>query len=255
MKQFGLVGYPLSHSYSKDLFTKKFNDLGLTDYSYNLFPLMSINRVVPLIEQNPDLKGFNVTTPHKQTIIPFLNEVAPVAKKIFAVNTVNITSKNGTIWLVGHNTDFLGFKESIKPLLKEGHKRAIILGTGGSSKAVAYAFEEMGIEYLFVSRSTNIAKTINYSEINKSLLSMFNIIVNTTPVGMEPKVNEKPEIPYELLGPEHLVYDLIYNPEESEFLKTAKLQGCQIKNGLEMLEKQAEEAWKIWQNTNELDEN
>ena len=255
MKQFGLVGYPLSHSYSRDIFTKKFSELNLQDYSYNLFPLMSINRVVPLIEQNPDLKGFNVTIPHKQTFIPFLNEISPVAKAIFAVNTVNVTLKNGHIWLVGHNTDYVGFRESIKPLLKNNHKRALILGTGGSSKAIAYALNELGIEYLFVSRSTNLAQSIPYKEINQSVLSLFNIIVNTTPVGMEPNLNEKPDIPYNFLGSEHLIYDLIYNPEETEFLKTAKSQGCQIKNGLEMLERQAEEAWKIWQNTDEFDEN
>ncbi|MBT8196452.1 MAG: shikimate dehydrogenase, partial [Bacteroidia bacterium] len=155
MKQFGLIGYPLGHSYSKDFFTKKFNELELTDHSYDLFPVMSINRVVPLLQQNPDLQGFNVTIPHKQTIIPFLNEVTPVAKKIFAVNTVNITVKKGSLWLTGYNTDYIGFRDSIKPVLKEHHTRALILGTGGSSKAVAYAFEELGIEYLFVSRSSN----------------------------------------------------------------------------------------------------
>lgn len=255
MKQFGLIGYPLGHSYSKDLFTKKFNELNLTDYSYDLFPVMSINRVVPILEQNPDLKGFNVTIPHKQTIIPFLNEVTPVAKKIFAVNTVNITIKNGSLWLTGYNTDYIGFKESIKPMLQEHHKRALILGTGGSSKAVAFALDEMGIEYLFVSRSSNMAQTIQYSEINESVLSMFSIIVNTTPVGMEPNIDEKPDIPYELLSKNHIVYDLIYNPEETEFLKHAKMAGSQTKNGVEMLELQAEEAWKIWQNNGDFDEN
>jgi len=255
MKQFGLIGYPLEHSYSKDLFTKKFNELDLTDYSYDLFPVMSINRIVPLLQQNPDLKGFNVTIPHKQTIIPFLNEVTPVAKKIFAVNTVNITVKNGSLWLTGYNTDYIGFRESLKPLLKKHHTRALVLGTGGSSKAIAFALDELGIEYLFVSRSSNMAQTIQYSEINESVLGMFSIIVNTTPVGMEPNITEKPDIPFELLSSNHLVFDLIYNPEETELLKNAKLAGCKTKNGLEMLELQAEEAWKIWQNTGDFDEN
>lgn len=242
--QFGLIGKSLKHSFSKNYFEEKFQTLGLKNYSYQYFELETIDSIKQLSAEHPELKGFNVTIPYKETIIPFLDELSDEAKKIGAVNCVSISNKK----LIGHNTDVYGFSQSIKPFLDVNHQRALILGTGGASKAVAYALQKTGVEIYFVT-SSSVKKTNNtffYSEINEVVMNAFKLIVNTTPVGMFPKIDEAPELPYHLLTPQHLAYDLIYNPEQTLFLQKAQAQGAITVNGLSMLQLQAEKSWEIW---------
>ncbi|MFT6814640.1 MAG: shikimate dehydrogenase [Sphingobacteriales bacterium] len=236
----GLIGYPLSHSFSKSFFESKFQKEGLKKMSYENYPLDKIEKVKELLD-NPEILGFNVTIPHKQTIIPFLNELEGAAKKIKAVNTVVKTAKG----IIGYNTDVIGFKNSILPLLKKEHTNAFIFGTGGSAKAVAYVLDELGILYTNVSSSGR--SIISYKEISKELIKEHKLLINCTPLGMGKLISEYPKIPYQAIGENHLCYDLIYNPEETVFLKKAKMQGAAIKNGKEMLELQALASWEIWQ--------
>lgn len=239
---YGLLGKTLSHSFSKDYFTKKFESLQLKDHSYLNFELAEIEEFSDLIKNNPRLKGLNVTIPYKEQIIPFLNELTPEAKEIGAVNCIEF--KDGK--LIGHNTDHYGFKQSIKPFLEPQHERALILGTGGSSKAVAFALRSIGVEVYFVTSSQK--KNNNYflySELNEIIFSSFKLIVNTTPLGMAGN-NEAPSIPYQFLSNQHFCYDLIYNPAETSFLKYAKDKGALTMNGLSMLKQQAEKSWEIW---------
>jgi|APLak6261662433_1056034.scaffolds.fasta_scaffold00087_19 shikimate dehydrogenase len=245
MKQFGLIGYPLSHSFSKKYFSEKFEKENIENCAYELFPIERIESITDLIKQHPDLAGLNVTIPYKESVIPFLHELDATAKAIGAVNCIKI--ENGK--LIGYNTDAFGFKQSIKPFLETHHERALILGTGGASKAVFYVLNEIGIDCFFVSRDKSTLKTtkaFNYNELNEHVLNAFKLIVNTSPVGTYPNVSEAPEIPYELLTSNHLLYDLVYNPTETEFLKRGKQQGATAINGLSMLHQQAEEAWRIW---------
>lgn len=220
MKQFGLIGYPLSHSFSKKYFSDKFEKEKIENCAYELYPIENIELITGLIKQHPNLSGLNVTIPYKESIIPFLNEVDATAKEIGAVNCIKI--ENGK--LIGYNTDAFGFKQSIKPFLETHHERALILGTGGASKAVFHVLNEIGIDCFFVSRDKSTLKTtkaFNYIELNEHVLNAFKLIINTSPVGTYPNVSEAPEIPYELLSPNHLLYDLVYNPIETEFLKEA----------------------------------
>lgn len=241
-KTFGLVGKTLSHSFSKAYFTEKFNQLELKD-SYQNFELSSIEEFPALIKNN-SINGLNITIPYKESVIPFLTELTPEAKEINAVNCIQFKDSK----LIGHNTDFYGFKQSIKPFLEPQHQRAIILGTGGSSKAVAYALKSVGVEVYFVTSSSE-KKASNYffySELNEIIFNAFKLIVNTTPLGMFPKTNESPALPYNFLSKEHLCYDLIYNPEETTFIKNSKEYGAVTMNGLSMLKLQAEKSWEIW---------
>ena len=245
MKQFGLIGYPLSHSFSKKYFSEKFEKENIENCAYELFPIERIESITDLIKQHPDLAGLNVTIPYKESVIPFLDERDATAKAIGAVNCIKIESGK----LIGYNTDAFGFKQSIKPFLETHHERALILGTGGASKAVFHVLNEIGIDCFFVSRDKSTLKTtkaFNYNELNEHVLNAFKLIVNTSPVGTYPNVSEAPEIPYELLTSNHLLYDLVYNPTETEFLKRGKQQGATAINGLSMLHQQAEEAWRIW---------
>jgi shikimate dehydrogenase len=245
MKQFGLIGYPLTHSFSKKYFTEKFEKLGLTNYSYELFPLESIEDLLKLIADNPDLVGLNVTIPHKESVIPFLSELDETAKVVGAVNTIAIADGK----LTGYNTDVVGFSQSLKPLLHPHHERALILGTGGAAKAVAHILKGLGIQYYFVSREKkNLPNCLTYSELNEGVFNACKLIVNTTPVGMYPNVEEAPALPYQFFTPQHLAYDLIYNPTDTKFMQQAALQGAHTVNGLNMLYSQAEAAWKIWNN-------
>lgn len=241
---FGLIGKKLSHSFSADFFNKKFQKEGI-DEEYRLFPIPDIDDFPLLLALNPDLKGLNVTIPYKQQVIPFLSEISEEAKKIGAVNVIKIISENENITLKGYNTDVIGFRDSLIPLLHENVKEALILGTGGASKAVAYVLDSLGIKYTFVSRNPK-AGQIAYSSITPEIISKNLLIVNTTPLGMFPNIEEYPEIPYQYLTPEHICYDLIYNPAETQFMKNSALNGAQVKNGLEMLELQALAAWDIW---------
>jgi shikimate dehydrogenase len=241
-KKFGLVGKDISYSFSKKYFTEKFSADLFDDFTYENFEIPTIEEFPKIVEQNPDLKGLNVTIPYKEAIIPFLDTLSDKAFKIGAVNVIRFTKKGN---LKGYNSDWYGFKKSLEPLLQPHHKKALILGTGGAAKAVAFALEEMGIFYTFVSREAT-EKTIGYDRLNATTFDNYQIVINCTPLGTHPNVKEFPPIPYEFFTEKHIVYDLIYNPEVTQFLKKASKKGAVIKNGYEMLVLQAEKAWKIW---------
>lgn len=245
MRKFGIIGYPLGHSFSPGYFNEKFENEGI-DAHYDKYELPVITDLQAVIDYTPDLCGFNVTIPYKEKVMSYLDSVSPEARAIGAVNVVKISRKDGNKpYLEGYNSDVIGFMRSIQPLLDKHHKKALILGTGGASKAVNYGLHQFGIETVLVSRSQK-DKTIQYQQITEELLKEFTVIVNCTPCGMAPHFNECPDIPYEALTPQHLLYDLVYNPDETLFLKKGKAQGTLTKNGLEMLLLQAEAGWEIW---------
>lgn len=247
MKKFGLIGYPLGHSFSEKYFTEKFKNLGLTDHSYKLFPIEVMASGFPkLLEENPLLCGINVTIPHKIEVMGFLDEIDEAAKAIGAVNCIKITkSLDGKPFLKGYNTDAYGFESSLKPFLKPHHQKALILGNGGAAKAIKYVLEQLGIAYKFVSRNPK-ADMLSYQDLTQEIIESHHIIINCSPVGTYPNVTEKPDIPYEFISDKHLFYDLIYNPSETVFLAKGREKGAQTKNGYEMLELQAEKSWEIW---------
>lgn len=245
MKTYGLIGYPLSHSFSKKYFTEKFHNEGITDHQYELFPIADIKSLPDLLSENPSLFGLNVTIPHKVNVLCYLNEVDEAAEKIGAVNCISIRSFEGESYLKGYNTDAYGFEESLKPLLGPQHNKALVFGDGGAAKAVKYVLEKLNIEYQVVVRKAT-AGTILYSEITPEILAAHKLLINTTPLGMSPNVDTFPDIDYSLIGPGHLAYDLVYNPLETAFLVKAAAGGARTKNGLEMLHQQAEKAWAIW---------
>ena len=236
MRTFGLIGKSLSHSFSESYFTNKFQKEGITNAEYKKFELSNISELPDLIKNN-QLSGINVTIPYKESIIPFLDELTPQAKTIGAVNTIQFKGDK----LIGHNTDTIGFLQSISPILK-GRNKALILGNGGAAKAVENALKSLNIERKTVSRNS----LFNYLDINSKIIGYYDIIINTTPLGTYPKTTEFPQIPYNYLNKKHLLFDLIYNPKETEFLRFGKAKNCSIKNGLEMLEIQAESSWNIW---------
>lgn len=241
--KFGLIGKNISYSFSRKYFTEKFKKLGLKTYSYRNYDLPEIEEfpfILYHIEE--DFQGFSVTIPYKQSIIKYLDDIEGDARSIGAVNTIKVTNNNE---LIGYNTDVYGFQKSIKPLLKTHHKKALILGTGGASKAVAFAFEKLGIAYKFVSRNDN-KDYLSYAELSEKIIKEYTIIVNCTPLGTHPTIENSPNIPYQFLSSKHLLFDLIYNPSETKFLREGRNQGAIIKNGLEMLELQAEKSWEIW---------
>ena len=241
-KRFGLLGRNINYSFSKGYFTEKFNNENFAGCTYENFDIQEISSFPEVIKNNPDLKGLNVTIPYKESVIPFLDKLSKKATLIGAVNTIKISEKGK---LKGYNTDYYGFKKSLKPLLQSHHKKALILGTGGASKGVAFALEELDIPYTFVSREAK-ENAISYDRINSTTFDNYQIIINSTPVGTSPNVDAFPLIPYEYFTEQHIAYDLIYNPAETQFLKKAAAQGAQIKNGLDMLIFQAEKAWKVW---------
>jgi len=242
IKRFGLLGRNISYSFSKKYFTDKFNNENFVGCTYENFDIPEITAFPEVIKNISDLKGLNVTIPYKETVIPFLDKLSKKAELIGAVNTIKITKKGK--WK-GYNTDYYGFKKSLEPLLQPHHKKALILGTGGASKGVAFALDELDITYTFVSREAK-ENGIDYDRINATTFDNYQIIINATPVGTSPNVDAFPLLPYEFFTEKHIAYDLIYNPAETQFLKKAKHQGAQIKNGLDMLIFQAEKAWKIW---------
>lgn len=239
---FGLIGKNIEYSFSKKYFTEKFELGQLSDYQYVNFDIENIEDFPKIINENPDLKGLNVTIPYKESVIQYLNKLSKTAFDIGAVNTIRFTKKGK---LKGYNTDWYGFKKSIEPLLESHHKKALILGTGGAAKAVAYGLGKLGILYTFVSREEKEGM-IDYHRINATTFDNYHIIINCTPLGTSPNTKEFPPIPYEYFTPKHIAFDLIYNPEETQFLKKAKKKGAITKNGYEMLVFQAEKAWKIW---------
>ena len=249
---YGLIGHPLTHSFSYKFFNDKFKNEQI-NAEYRNFDIDSIIKLTGILNENVLIQGLNVTIPYKQQIIPYLTEIAPSARDIGAVNVIKIKRLHDKIITKGYNSDVIGFANSLMPMLKSHHSRALILGTGGASKAVAYVFERLGIQYKFVSRTTKSAdNTITYSELNESVISTHTIIVNATPLGMFPHINECPDIPYEFITDKHICFDLIYNPGKTEFLKYSEKQGAEIKNGMEMLKLQALESWRIWNGNNEF---
>jgi shikimate dehydrogenase len=240
-KQFGLVGKNIDYSFSKKYFTEKFEKENLINHSYQNFDIQSVFEITQIVK-NTNLCGLNVTIPYKEEIIPFLDKISKKAKKIGAVNTIKITKKGK---LKGYNTDFFGFQKSLGSLLNEHHKKALILGTGGSSKAIAFAFKKLGIQYSFVSQKLR-RDYLPYEKLNEAIFQEYQIIINCTPLGTFPDINSCPNIPYNLLNANHIVFDLVYNPEETTFLQKAKQNGATTKNGMEMLVFQAEKAWEIW---------
>ncbi|MCC6369980.1 MAG: shikimate dehydrogenase [Bacteroidia bacterium] len=243
MKHYGLIGKTLSHSFSKSYFENKFRLLEIKYALYSNYELQNIDNVRSLSTEDSELCGLNVTIPYKETVLPFLDELSEDAKLIGAVNCIKI--KDGK-W-IGYNADVYGFSQSIKPFLDNNHQKALILGTGGASKAVAYALKKLGVEIYFVTSGPK--KTENsflYSEINGYVMQAFKLIVNTTPLGTFPNVDQCPPLPYEHIGEQHLAFDLVYNPEKTLFLKNAETQGAIVVNGLSMLQLQAEKSWEIW---------
>jgi shikimate dehydrogenase len=241
MKWYGLLGKTLKHSFSKAYFTDKFNALGITDCKYENFELASIDELPELLRDNPSIKGLNVTIPYKEEVLPFLDEKNDIVKEVNACNCIKISDGK----LSGYNTDVTGFQQSLEQVLEPQHTHALILGTGGSSKAVRYALKVLGIRYQNVSR-TKSTTSITYDELNEEILNSHQLIINTSPIGMFPNVEETPSIPFELITPKHLLFDLIYNPAKTLFLKKGEERGAKISNGAEMLILQAEESWKIW---------
>ncbi|WP_159951270.1 shikimate dehydrogenase family protein [Polaribacter septentrionalilitoris] len=243
-KLFGLLGKNISYSFSKGYFKEKFEKLGLKKHKYVNFDLQSIDDFPKVIEKNEDyLKGINVTIPYKEEVMQHLNKLDKTAEQIGAVNTIKFTKRGD---LKGYNTDVVGFENSISPLLKKHHKRALILGTGGASKAVAYALKKNDIKVKFVSRNPTTKEMISYNDITEEVMDKYKVIVNCTPLGTSPDVDKCPDIPYQFLTDKHLLFDLIYNPEVTTFLKKGIEKGAIIKNGYEMLQLQAEESWRIW---------
>jgi len=243
-KLFGLLGKNISYSFSREYFTNKFKDLGYIDHQYVNFDLQEIGDLKEVLTKNKTmLGGINITIPYKQEVMSFLDSIDEDAAKIGAVNTMKFL-KDGTI--KGFNTDFYGFKNSIQPLLKQHHKKALVLGAGGASKAIAYAFEKMNIEYKFVSRKKRNKDVFTYEEITSKVISEYTVIINCTPLGTYPNIETRPEIPYDYITENHLLYDLTYNPKVTTFLRLGKEKGATIKNGLQMLELQAEKSWEIW---------
>ncbi len=246
MKTYGLIGYPLSQSFSQKYFSNMFAEHAI-EARYLNFPIASIDELLQLIAHHPYIGGLNVTIPYKEKIIAYLDEMDPMAEEAGAVNVVKFDWSNPTKpKLIGFNTDIIGFTNSIKPLLKNHHKSALILGTGGAAKAVGFALKKMGITYQFVSRNPQGKNQISYDMLDAASIKLNTIIINTTPLGMYGDMEAKPYIPYQYCSKEHLFFDLIYNPEVTAFLKAGQLQGATIKNGLEMLHLQAEAAWDIW---------
>ena len=243
MRRFGLIGKNISYSFSESYFNSKFKNEGIEDATYQNFDIQTISELTTILSKTDNLKGLNVTIPYKEEVIPFLDKLNKKAKKIGAVNTIKI-NENGK--LIGYNTDCYGFKKSLKPLLKSNHRKAIILGTGGASKAVAFTLKELGIEYIYVSRKPSELTKITYNNLTQDLIKTHHIIINCSPVGTFPNIEQYPKIPYDAITNHHILYDLIYNPEETKFLKLGKENSATTINGLKMLKLQAEKAWRIW---------
>jgi shikimate dehydrogenase len=246
MRGFGLIGFPLSHSFSGAYFARKFEREGIGDCSYDIYPLEHIDLLPDLIRSKEYLQGLNVTIPYKEQVIPYLDSVDKDISDIGAVNTIKIFRRGDRLHLKGYNTDVFGFYMSLKPLMKENFSRALILGTGGASKAAAHVLKRMGLAVTYVSRVPKKAGHLSYDQVTPQFISTVQVIVNTSPSGMYPNIDAYPDIPYERLTPEHVLFDLIYNPTETKFLALGRSKGATIKNGLQMLHLQADRSWEIW---------
>ena len=244
---FGLIGKSISHSFSKSYFETKFTTDNTTIIdTYTNFDLDNLDSLLSIITEK-NINGLNVTKPYKELVIPYLNEIDPIAKEIGAINCIKISFKNNVPYLIGYNTDYYGFAQSIKPFMEPIHQKALVLGTGGASKAVYYALKNVGVDVYFVTTGTKKSNNyFLYEELNEYVLAAFKLIVNCTPLGLYPAIEKCPEIPYQFITSEHLMYDLIYNPEETLFLKKGKARGAVTINGLNMLKLQADKALDIW---------
>lgn len=245
MKKYGILGYPLAHSFSKRFFTEKF-DREKVDATYENFEIDNIEKFREITEKNWNLIGLNVTIPYKEQVIPYLNELDEAAQEIGAVNTIRITRAEDTLYLKGFNTDVHGFENSLKPLLKPHHKKALILGTGGASKAVKYVLSKLGIDFISASIEELKENEIRYEDIDAQIMAERLLIINATPLGTFPDVETAPKIPYELLTENHLLFDLVYNPETTKFMKMGAEKDATVKNGYEMLQLQALKSYEIW---------
>lgn len=243
-KVYGLIGFPLSHSFSEQYFTEKFRALDLKDYCYRTFPLPDLSALPTLIAQE-NLQGFNVTIPYKTAVLPYLSKLTNEAAAIGAVNTVSISVINGKQELIGHNTDAGAFEQCLQKLTLQANTKALVLGSGGASRAVVYVLKKMMIAHVLVGRVAD-AEKISYDQLTPQLIEQHHLIINTTPLGMFPNISDSPAIPYAAIGRNHIAYDLIYNPEQTLFLQKAKAQGALTLNGLEMLHRQADLAWRVW---------
>lgn len=244
MDTYGLIGYPLGHSFSISYFNQKFADEGI-DAKYENFEIRSIDSLLEVVETTPNLRGLNVTIPYKQKVIPYLDTLSPEAMAIGAVNVIRVVHEGNKTTLKGYNSDVIGFTQSIEPMLEKVHQKALILGTGGASKAVDYGLKALGLETVFVSRYQRPG-TIQYCDITPDVIKEYNVIVNCTPCGMYPHVDECPVLPYEAMDSHTILYDLIYNPDETLFMKKGAARGASTKNGLEMLLLQAFASWEFW---------
>ena len=243
MKLLGLIGYPLIQSFSPSYFKLKFETEKISNYEYQLFEIENIQQLPTLLQTNKNLIGFNVTIPYKQAVLQYVHTQHPVVQQCGATNCITI--HNGV--LTAYNTDVVGFQLSLQPLLQEQHSKALVLGTGGAAKAVAYVLEQLHIPYMYVSRYKQQPNTITYNEVTAAVIQQYHLIINASPSGMVPNTTTFPPLPYEALTTQHLLYDLVYKPNETIFLQKGKQQGAVVKNGLEMLHLQADEAWRIWQ--------
>lgn len=245
MDKYGLIGYPLGHSFSISYFNQKFADEGI-NAKYENFEIMSIDQLQEILDMNTTLRGLNVTIPYKEKVIEFLDSITPEAQAIGAVNVIRVIHEGKNIKLKGYNSDVIGFTQSIEPMLdKKWHKKALILGTGGASKAINYGLKSLGLETVFVSRYQRPG-TIQYETITPEVVKEYNVIINCTPVGMYPHSEECPPLPYEAMDYHTILYDLIYNPDETLFMRKGREQGAEVKNGLEMLLLQAFASWEFW---------
>ena len=244
MDKYGLIGYPLGHSFSRDFFNEKFRNEGI-DAEYVNFEIPDISRFPEILTENPDLRGLNVTIPYKEKIISYMDTLSEEARQIGAVNVIRVSERKGQTYLKGFNSDVIGFTRSIEPLLEPKHKKALILGTGGASKAIRYGLEQLGLEYRLVSRTPREG-VWSYNQLTPETMQEYTVIVNCTPVGMYPHPDACPPLPYEAIGHDHLLYDLVYNPEETLFLRKGRGQGAITENGLEMLLLQAYAGWEFW---------
>ena len=245
MDKYGLIGYPLGHSFSISYFNQKFQDENI-DAVYENYEIPSIDELPEVLSSNPELKGINVTIPYKEKVLPFLDSISPEARAIGAVNVIRVSHKGNKTLLKGYNSDVIGFTKSIEPMLdKKWHQKALILGTGGASKAIDYGLRNLGLETVFVSRYERPG-TIQYKNITPEVVKEYNVIINCTPIGMYPKTEVCPELPYEAMDSHTILYDLIYNPDETLFMKRGAEYGANVKNGLEMLLLQAFSSWEFW---------
>ena len=248
MDKYGLIGYPLGHSFSVNYFNQKFADEGI-NAKYINFEITDVDQIIEVVSANPELKGLNVTIPYKERVIEFLDQLSPEARAIGAVNVIRVTHDGGKIHMKGFNSDVIGFTQSIEPMLESYHKKALVLGTGGASKAICYGLKSLGVEPVCVSRYER-PETICYKDITADVVKEYNVIVNCTPVGMFPRSNDCPQLPYDALDDKNILYDLVYNPDTTLFMRRGAERGAQVKNGLEMLLLQAFASWEMWNGKN-----